>query len=103
MARASSSLPVPVSPRMRTVASVAATFATSSRTRCSAGEVFPQRDGLVAHPLLGPLAIVDVSTGDIPTADLSLVIEHGIVPSQKPAIASVALPEPQLQLIRRAI
>src|SRR5438445_441197 len=38
MARATSSLPVPVSPWMRTVLSVGATCAISPRSRCTAGE-----------------------------------------------------------------
>ena len=38
MARAMSSLPVPVSPVMSTVESVGATLATRARTACRAGE-----------------------------------------------------------------
>src|SRR6266853_462447 len=38
MARATSSLPVPVSPKMSTVESVCATFATCARTLCSADD-----------------------------------------------------------------
>ena len=37
MARAISSLPVPVSPRIRTGAVVGATFSTSSSVRCNGG------------------------------------------------------------------
>src|SRR5262249_31568755 len=53
-------------------------------------DFFPQRHVFLLQPLLGSLAIVDISTGEIPANDLALVVAHRIVPSEKPTEASIA-------------
>ena len=61
-----------------------------------------QGDVFLLEPLLGSLAIVDIGTSDIPADNLSLVIAHWVGTSQKPAVTSIALAQPQLQLVSRA-
>src|SRR5579864_2772358 len=61
-----------------------------------------QGDVFLLESLLGGLAIVDIGTGDIPAGDLSLVIANWVGTSQKPAVTSIALAQPQLQLVSRA-
>src|SRR5258708_38938352 len=60
-----------------------------------------QGDVFLLESLLGGLAIVDIGTGDIPAGDLSLVIANWVGTSQKPAVTSIALAQPQLQLVGR--
>src|SRR6266403_95731 len=52
--------------------------------------------------LLIPLAVFDIGTRDIPAHDLSLVVAHRIVASQKPTIASIMFAQPQLHVVTRA-
>src|SRR6267142_6612130 len=61
-----------------------------------------KRNVFLLQSLLGPLAIVDVSTGDIPADDLAVIVTQRVVTGQMPARASVALAQPQLQLEFRA-
>src|SRR6266478_2074928 len=48
-----------------------------------------QRHVFLLQPLLGPPAILYISAGDIPAEDLALVVADGIVPSEKPKVASI--------------
>jgi hypothetical protein len=57
-----------------------------------------QRHVFLLQPLLGPPAIVDIGTREIPPNQLPLVVAEWIVSNQKPAICSVALSEPQVPL-----
>src|SRR6266403_2738013 len=52
--------------------------------------------------LLIPLAVFDIGTRNIPAHDLSLVVAHRIVASQKPTIASIMFAQPQLHVVTRA-
>src|SRR5713101_1737633 len=52
--------------------------------------------------LLSPHAVFDIGTRNIPTHDLSLVVAHRIVASQKPTIASIMFAQPQLHVVSRA-
>src|SRR6266404_8050766 len=54
---------------------------------------------LLLKSLFGSLAVVNIGTCYIPTNNLSLVISPRIETSQEPAITSIALAQPQLQLI----
>ena len=105
MARATSSLPVPVSPVIRTVESVGATLDTRESTVCRGArssddllehrclvDFFAQRDVLVLEPLLGLLAILDIGRGDIPTREASLFIPQRVIAEKKPAILPVFSP-----------
>ncbi len=87
MARATSSLPVPVSPVIRTLESVGATLEMRESTlfkgrgtsdnllehRCFV-DFFAQRNVLFLEPLLGKLAIVDIGPGGIPPRDAPLLV-----------------------------
>src|SRR5580658_7937965 len=53
------------------------------------------------QPLFGSLAVFDIGTRDIPTSDLSGVIANRVRTSQKPAVSSIVLAQPQLQLVGR--
>src|SRR5580692_3042776 len=90
-ARAISSLPVPVSPRMRTVASDGATFATCFSTcrmdsqeptnllkHRGAVNFLAQSNVLVLETLFNDLAILDVGPRGIPSFDAPLLVPHGI-------------------------
>src|SRR5580700_1686799 len=57
-----------------------------------------KRHVLLLQSLLGPPAIVDIGTSEIPPNQLALVVAEWIVPNQKPAICPVALSEPQVPL-----
>src|SRR4029077_8600215 len=61
-----------------------------------------KRNVFFLQSLLGSLAIFDIGTRDIPTSDLSLVIANRVRTSQKPAVSSIALAQPQLQLVGRS-
>src|SRR4030095_5999396 len=61
-----------------------------------------QRNVFLLQPLLSPLAIVDIGTGDVPANDLALVIAHRVVPSEKPAIASIAGLQAHFQFVGQA-
>jgi hypothetical protein len=52
-------------------------------------DLFPQREVFVAHPLLGPLAIVDVSSCREPPRHSPLFIQQRLVAKQKPAIPAI--------------
>src|SRR5258705_11819278 len=52
-------------------------------------DFFSQCHVFLLKPLFRPLAIVDISTGDIPPEDLALVVAHRVVTSQKPTITSI--------------
>src|SRR5258708_24205630 len=52
--------------------------------------------------LLSPHAVFDIGTRNIPAHDLSLVVAHRIVASQKPTITSIMFAQPQLHLVSRA-
>src|SRR6185437_14875110 len=52
-------------------------------------DLFPQREGFVAHPLLGPLAIVDVRSARIPPDDPSLLVAERVVADQEPAVLAI--------------
>src|SRR5216683_8143847 len=92
MARATSSLPVPVSPVIRTLESVGATLDTRESTVCRGGrgshdllkhrypsDFFAQRNVLILESLLSLLALLDISRCGVPTDSLG---EVG-VPSDK--------------------
>src|SRR6266850_6388513 len=62
-------------------------------------DFFPQRHVLLLQSLLGPLAIVDVLTIELPPNQLSLVVAKRVVPDEEPAIGPVPLPQPHLGLV----
>jgi hypothetical protein len=104
MARAINSLPVPVSPWMSTVESVLATFDTCAKTPCRAGDeptissnidarsTSSRSEVLVAHPLLGSLAVVDVRSARIPAEDASLLVAQWMVADQEPPVLAILAP-----------
>jgi hypothetical protein len=105
MARAISSLPLPVSPVISTVESVAATLSTSVSTRRKRRrrpddllehrrtvDLFAQRDVLVANSIFGTFAIVDVGGRGIPPHNAAVVIAQGPISDQEPAILAVVAP-----------
>ena len=107
IALAISSLPVPVSPDMRTVESVCATFPTCVKTRRRGsddptissnieGSAITSRNAriLVPHLFFGTLAVLNVSSGRIPANDMPVVISQRLVTDQEPAILSVVPPHP---------
>src|SRR5882762_8694664 len=57
-----------------------------------------KRNVLLLQFILVSLAILDVSTCDVPPNDLSLVVSEWVVTNQKPAIRSVAATEALLHL-----
>src|SRR6202158_2987013 len=65
-------------------------------------DFFSKRHVFLMQPLFGPLAIVDIGTGDIPADDLALVVAHRVVTSQKPTIVSITLANQHLNLYSRA-
>src|SRR6266853_5440960 len=58
-----------------------------------------QGDVFLLESLFGGLAIVDIGTGDIPADGLAPLIANRVGTSQKPAVTSIALSQPQLQLV----
>src|SRR4029453_8739553 len=64
--------------------------------------VLPERDVFLLKSLHGSLALVDIGARNIPAPDLSVVVAHRIVASQKPAIASIRVAQRNLQLLRGA-
>ena len=102
MARAISSLPVPVSPRMSTVESDGATLATCVNTlrmtlrraddffeHRRVIDLFAQRQVFFLSSLFGPFAIVDVGPRRVPANDPSLFVLQGVIADQKPPILPV--------------
>src|SRR5260370_11608378 len=59
-------------------------------------------DVLVLYTILSSFEVYDIGTRNLPTQDLSLVVAHRVVASQKPAIASIAFAQLQLDFITRA-
>src|ERR1700726_1259768 len=64
-------------------------------------DFFAKSDVFLLESLLVSFAVIDIRTGNIPTQDLSLVVAHGVVTSQEPAVTSIALAQPQLHLVSR--
>src|SRR4029077_2579275 len=64
-------------------------------------DFFAESDVFLLQFLFSSLAVFDIGTRDIPTPDLSLVIADRVQTSQKPAVSSIALAQPQLQLVGR--
>src|SRR5882672_7693038 len=86
-----SSLPVPVSPRRRTVASVGATFATwASTARKDADE-----------PTIS--SIVDVDGRRVPAEHPALVVEQWSIAHQEPAVLPIVAPGAPLDFKRHAV
>jgi hypothetical protein len=87
MARAISSFPVPVSPEIRTVESVGATFDTCASTRRRASEEPTISSNIEERSIssrtrrfrfafcLRPLAIVDIGSRRVPANDLSALVQ----------------------------
>src|ERR1700688_192498 len=108
MARAISSFPVPVSPRISTVESVAATLSTAFKTF--------RRDGAdptissnieecvsaVSRPLFDSLAIIDVGSRRIPAHQMSLFVAERVVTDEEPAILTVVPARPLFDFKRQA-
>ena len=106
IARAISSLPVPVSPVISTVESVRATFATSARTPAQRrrgaddllehrglGDLVAQGDVLllelllqVVQLLLRPLAVIDIRDRSIPSDDRARLVSQWNGARQEPSI-----------------
>ena len=91
MARATSSLPVPVSPVMRTVESLGATLDMRERTLFRAGEDPTISSNIEAlsissrsatfsllQPLLGLFAILDIGSSDVPRVIVLLRSRNGL-------------------------
>src|ERR1700675_3421504 len=55
-------------------------------------DLLPQRKVFVTHPLLGPLAILDIGCRRIPPCEASLFIHHRFKAEKKPAILPVSSP-----------
>src|SRR4029077_9512427 len=64
-------------------------------------DLFSKGDVFLLQSLLCPLAVLYIGTRNIPTCDVSLVVAYRVGTSQKPAVASIALAQSQLQLVRR--
>src|SRR5260370_18387466 len=62
-------------------------------------DLLSQGDVFLLQSLLGGLAIVDIGAADIPADDLSLVIANRVGTNQKPPVAALPLPSPQLHLV----
>jgi hypothetical protein len=110
-----SSLPVPVSPVIRTVESVGPTLAIRERTAFKGLDVptissnvealsisSRRATFLLLKFLFGSLALIDIRKRNIPTHDLSLVVVQRIETNQKPTIIRIHSPHSQLQLVRGA-
>src|SRR5580692_10510488 len=52
-------------------------------------DLLPQRKVFVTHPLLGPLAILDIRPSRVPANNVPLVVAKGIVADKKPAVVTV--------------
>jgi len=52
-------------------------------------DILAQGNRFVAHPLLGALAVIDVSARGIPADDPAVRVDQRVVPYQKPAILPV--------------
>jgi hypothetical protein len=113
MARAINSFPVPVSPVIRTLESVEATFATRARTDRKAGDpptisskhrcfvdFFTQGNVLVLQSLFSFLAILDIGCRGIPTRDMPQSISNWVAPKKEPAILSVVSQQTRFDLMR---
>src|SRR4029077_10513493 len=60
-----------------------------------------QSDVFLLQPFFSSFAVFDIGGSNIPTNNVPLVIEHRVGTSQKPAVTSIELTQPQLQLVRR--
>src|SRR6266403_1177522 len=65
-------------------------------------DFFTQSDVFAPKAVFRPLAVFDVRQGDIPTRNLSLFVAQWVKTNQEPAISSIALAQPQLQLVGRS-
>src|ERR1700746_450663 len=65
-------------------------------------DFFAESDVFLLQPLFISFAVVDIGASGIPTQDLSLLVAHGVVTNQKPAVASIALPQPPFAFKSRA-
>src|SRR5258708_11141826 len=110
-----SSLPVPVSPVIRTVESVGPTLAIRERTAFRGIDVPTISSNIEALSissrrttfscwsfLIGFLALINLRGRTVPTLDLSLVVVQRIETTQDPAITPICSPHPQLRLVSRA-
>src|SRR6266436_9518976 len=102
MARAMSSLPVPVSPVISTVR-IRRRHLGHVRQNCPkrrrgaddllehrrAIDLFAQREVLASDAVFGPLAVVDVGSCRIPADDIAVVVAERAVAGQEPTILSV--------------
>src|SRR6266478_5430219 len=61
-----------------------------------------QRNVFLLQSLFGSLAVFDISSGNIPTRNLPLFVAHGVVTSQKPAVASITFAKPHFAFKSRA-
>src|SRR5438067_327553 len=111
MARAMSSLPVPVSPLIRTVESLLATWDTRDRTDMSAGEAptissnievlsISSRSATFSCRSLSSalLRSLDIGRCDVPAHELSPVVAKWVGAMHEPTIGSVRGPQAHLQL-----
>src|SRR4029077_18709110 len=55
-------------------------------------DLLPERKVFVTHPLLGPLAVLDIGCRGIPPCEASLFIPHRFKAEKKPAILPVSSP-----------
>src|SRR6202023_3309691 len=63
-------------------------------------DLLPQRKVFVAHPLLGPLAILDIGPSRVPANNVPLIVAKRIVTDQKPTIVTVLSKRPLLKFKR---
>src|SRR5580700_2795723 len=52
-------------------------------------DFLPEGDVFLLKPFLSPLAVFDIGTRSVATQDLSVVVAHRVVTSQKPTINSI--------------
>src|SRR5919201_1678427 len=91
MARAISSFPVPVSPKMSTVASVSATFSTCASTRRSAAEEPTISSNIDARSMSSRNARFSwrIRSSACLRSSMSLLVPQRVVMDEKPAILPV--------------
>src|SRR6266446_9863240 len=61
-----------------------------------------KRNVFLLQFLFSSLAVFDISSGNIPTRNLPLFVAHGVVTSQKPAVASITFAKPHFAFKSRA-
>src|SRR5580658_3247019 len=106
MARATSSLPVPVSPVIRTLESVGATLEMRESTFFKAAEVPTISSNIASlsisarnamfflEALLGLFEFVDIRPRGVPSRDAPVFVRHGAHSIVEPAILSVSALQP---------